>query len=60
MNFLDKIRQAESFERDLQQREQEAARRWLVFWQWLIVITVCLAAFALGLLIGLTIVRMLP
>ena len=59
-NLLDKIQKAEAYERDLEAREAEARLRWRKFWRWLVVVIVCLAAFAIGVMIGLPIGRLLP
>jgi hypothetical protein len=51
-NFLDKVHEAEAFERDLQAREAAARVRWRKFLTWLIFAVVCLCMLFAGLGVG--------
>ena len=51
-NFLDKVHEAEAFERDLERLEAAARARWRKFWAWLALGVVCLCMLFAGLGVG--------
>ena len=51
-NFLDKVHEAEAFERDLQAQEAAARVRWRKFWTWLALSVICLLMLFAGLGVG--------